>query len=414
MLITCGVNHHTAPLSLRERLAFGPQHFPDSLYDLANQPTIEEAAILSTCNRTEVYCKTHTEAPLIAWLLKWHGLSHEAVYPHLYIHKNEGTIKHILRVASGLDSMVVGESQIFGQLKQAFSTAQTAGTLGGTLHRLFQYTFATAKEIRSQTAVGRHPISFAYAIVTLAKRIFAQFTQKTVLLVGAGDMIETMARYFHESHVHKLIIANRTEEKAQRIAHRFHAAAISLSALEKQLIDADIIVCALSTPLPLIGKGLIERTLRKRKRRPQLLVDLGVPRNIEPEIAALEDAYLYCIDDLQNIIQEGLYHRQQAAQQAELLIDVHASEFTRRMRARQATQLICTLRRKAEKTRDVEIKKALASLKRGENPETVLQTFANLLTKKLMHHPSVKLHQAAYESQTELLDAANYFFDLMD
>lgn len=412
MLITCGVNHHTAPVSLRERLAFAPHHFPHSLHELKQFAAVDEAAILSTCNRTELYCKTQDETPLITWLLQKHRLQWDELRPHLYIHKNENTVKHILRVASGLDSMVVGEPQIFGQLKQAFSAAQTAGTLGRGLYPLFQYTFATAKEIRSQTAIGRHPISFAYAIVILARRMFADIQKKNVLLLGAGATIEMMARYFHEKGVHQLVIANRTQENAVALARRFNAAAIGLSELEKQLLDADIIVSALVSPLPLIGKGLIERTLKKRKRRPQLLVDLGVPRNIEPEIAALEDAYLYCVDDLQQIIQEGLQHRQQAAQQAELLIDEYASEFTRRMRARETAKLICTLRQNAEKLRDEEVEKALQSLARGENPQQILQTFAKVLTNKLTHHPSAKLYQAGYDSQVELIEAAKYFFDM--
>lgn len=412
MLITCGVNHHTAPLALRERLSFGPDHFPHSLYELAQQPAVEEAAILSTCNRTELYCKTPNEASVIEWLLKRQGLQWQELKPHLYIHKNEHTIKHILRVASGLDSMVVGEPQIFGQLKQAFAVAQAAGTLGKHLYPLFQYAFSSTKEIRSQTAIGRHPISFAYAIVQLAKRIFSDIKKKTVLLVGAGETIEMMARYFHEHDVHKIIIANRTEEKAVILARRYRAFPIGLTELEKNLVESDIIVSALSSPLPLIGKGLIERTLKKRKRRPQLLVDLGMPRNIEPEIAALEDAYLYSVDDLQQIIKEGLQHRQQAAQQAELLIDVHADEFMRRMQARATSKLICAFRENAEQVRDEEVRKALASLERGEDPQEVLRSFAALLTNKLTHGPSAKLYQAAYDNQVELLEAAKYFLEL--
>lgn len=411
MLITCGVNHHTAPLALRERLAFGPGHFPHSLYELSQQAMVEEAAILSTCNRTELYCKTTREASVIEWLLKWQGLQWDELKPHLYIYKNENTIKHLLRVASGLDSMVIGEPQIFGQLKHAFAMAQTAGTLGRHLHALFQYTFASTKEIRSQTAIGHHPISFAYAIVTLAKRLFANIQQKTVLLLGAGETIEMMARYFHEQKVHKIIIANRTEEKAAALARRFHALPIGLSALEKHLVESDIIVSALSSPLPLIGKGLVERTLKKRKRYPQLLVDLGVPRNIEPEIAALEDAYLYCLDDLQKIIHDGLQHRQHAAKQAELLVDVHAGEFVRRTAARKTARLICAFRHKAEVLRDAEVKKSMLALERGENPKVVLQNLATLLTNKLIHTPSVKLNQAAYDNQVELLEAAKYFLE---
>ncbi|MBI5447425.1 MAG: glutamyl-tRNA reductase [Gammaproteobacteria bacterium] len=412
MLITCGVNHHTAPMSLRERLTFGPHHFPHSLYDLTQQAHVGEAAILSTCNRTEVYCKTAREKPVIEWLLATQGLRWEEVAPHLYVYKNEKVIKHILRVASGLDSMVVGEPQIFGQLKQAFSIAQAAGTLGKGLHPLFQYAFSTAKDIRSQTAVGRHPISFAYAIMVLAKRMFTHIQQKTVLLLGAGETIERMARYFHEKNVHKLIIANRTQEKAVALARRFGAAAIGLSDLEKQLLEADIVVSALHSPLPLLGKGLIERTLKKRKRRPQLLVDLGVPRNIEPEIASLEDAYLYCVDDLQQIIKEGLQHRQQAAQQAELLIDDYAHEFSRRMRARETTKMICAVRKKAEILRDKEVEKARQLLQKGECVEQVLQQVTTSLTNKLIHHPSAKLYQAGYDNEVELLEAAKYFFDM--
>lgn len=395
-------------------MAFSPQQVPHSLYTLAEQARVEEAAILSTCNRTEVYCKTVDESGVVDWLVKQRAVSWQELKPHLYVHKNEHTVKHMLRVASGLDSMIVGEPQILGQLKHAFALAQAAGTIGRSLHPLFQYTFASTKTIRTHTAIGRHPISFAYAIVTLAKRMFTDIRQKNVLLLGAGEMIAMMARYFHEQGAHKMVIANRTQEKAEALARCFNATAIGLAGLEQQLMEADVVIGALATPLPLIGKGLMERTFKKRKRRPQLLIDLGVPRNFEPEIAELEDAYLYCVDDLQQVIAEGLQHRQAAAAQAELLIDTHTHEFLRRMRARQAGKLICGLRKQAETMRDHELVKAQALLERGVASEKVVQGLAKSLTSKLIHRPTKQLYQAAYESQAALLDAAKYYFELTE
>ena len=414
MLIACGINHHSAPLLLRERVALDKQHFRDSLQNLKQQPHIEEAAILSTCHRTEIYCKSQTENSVISWLLQWRGVSWEDIKPYLYVHKNTAVVKHLLRVASGVDSMVVGEPQIFGQIKQAFSTAQSEGTLGKHLHQLFQYTFASTKQIRTQTAIGQHPVSFAYAIFVLAKRIFEDIQQKTILLIGSGEMIEMIARYFHHQGVSKLMIVNRTEEKAQRLAQCFGAKAMGLDCLEEKIGEADVVVSALSSSLPLIGKGLLERTTKKRKRRPQLLVDLGLPRNMEPEIADLEDAYLYCLDDLKQIIKTGLQHRQKAAQHAESLIEDYTQEFTRLSREKEISKLIYSLRHKTEKTRDEEIEKALLLLEKGENPKYVLTHFARILTQKWMHLPTVKLHQAASEGRFEILQAMKYVFELMD
>lgn len=414
MLITCGVNHQTAPVSLRERLAFAAAHLPPALCGLAEQSQVEEAAILSTCNRMEVYCKSQDERGVIDWLLKQKSLTWAELKPHLYVHRNENTIKHVLRVASGLDSMVVGEPQILGQLKQAFALAQEAGTLGPSLHPLFQYAFASTKRIRTDTAIGRHPISFAYAIVSLAKRMFSDIRQKSILFLGAGEMVSGIARYFHEQGAKKIVIVNRSKDKAEQLAKRFDARALCLSELASALVEADIVVTALSAPLPVIGKGMMERCSKQRKRRPQLLIDLAVPRNIEPEIAMLEDAYLYSVDDLHQLIHEGLAHRHEAAKQAELLVETYAEEFLRRMCARQATKWIKQFRQQSEALKLQEVRKANQLLSRGVDAEKVLLQLANSLTNKLTHRPTVQLYQAAYESNADLVEAGKYYFELTE
>ena len=318
-LLAVGINHKTAPLEIRERVAFAPDRLPEALHDLRARSRVEEAAILSTCNRTELVCctKNTTANEVVTWLGNYHHLRQEQVAPYVYLHPEQNAVRHMLRVASGLDSMILGEPQILGQIKSAYATAMQAGTVGTLLGRLFQHTFSVAKQVRTDTAIGSSPVSVAFAAVSLAKQIFDDLPQRTVMLIGAGETIELAARHLHENGIGRIIIANRTVEKAHALASNFSGYAIELAEIPAHLAEADIVISSTASPLPILGKGAVERAIKARKHRPMLMVDIAVPRDIEPEVGDLRDIYLYTVDDLQEIIQEGLKSRQEAAKQAE-------------------------------------------------------------------------------------------------
>lgn len=400
-LIACGVNHISAPLAIREKLAFKPYHLPQALTEL-KETGLEEALIVSTCNRTEIYSYTDQGQRLPEWIIRRYQVAPE----HLYLHQDNAAIRHVLRVASGLDSMVLGEPQILGQLKKAYQMAQLAGTVGAYLNPLFQYTFATSKKIRTQTGIGAHPVSFAYAIITQAKKIFEDLRSTSALLLGSGEMVALTARYLHDHPVQTLVIANRTLEKSVNLAKDYHALAIDLTQIQHHLQHTDIIVCATQSPLPIIGKGLMERTLKKRRHRPMLLIDLSVPRNIEPEIGHLEDAYLYTVDDLHGIIKENLKYRQDAATQAEYLIDHYCEHYLKHQAAKQSRALICQYREQLKVMAQPMLKKSLSALSNGEDPALVLSRFSDQLLNKIMHGPTVQLFQASLLKRTDFLDVA--------
>ena len=413
-ILAFGINHKTAPVSIRERVAFDPGQIVDALKDLVNRPAVNEAAIVSTCNRTELYCGLdHADLdPIVHWLADYHKLTDQDLRPYVYAHPDHDAVRHVLRVASGLDSLVLGEPQILGQMKTAYSVANEAGTLGGLLDRLFQHTFSVAKQVRTDTAIGASPVSVAFAAVSLAKQIFSELGNHTALLIGAGETIELAARHLHESGIGRMIIANRTVEKAQNLAQEFNSYAISLPELPGHLAEADIVISSTASPLPILGKGSVESALKVRKHRPMLMVDIAVPRDIETEVGNLEDVYLYTVDDLQEIIQEGLRSRQEAATQAEEIIDTQVSHFMNWLRSLNAVDTIRGVRQMAQNNCDQELQKALAQLKHGKPAEEVLQAFAHRLTNKLIHIPSVQLKQAGYQGQSELLEAARTIFDL--
>lgn len=413
-LIACGINHQTAPLAIREQLAFAPERLIEPLQDLIVSGCAREAAILSTCNRTEFYCEIENSKQVSQWLHQWRNLPQSSLEPYLYCHQDQSAVRHIMRVASGLDSMVLGESQILGQMKQAVTLASQAGTLGTQLKRLFQHVFTVTKQVRTDTAIGSSPVSIAYTAVSLSKRIFADLSQVSALLIGAGDTIALTARHLREQNIGQLIIANRTLANAQHLARQFKGEAITIAEILTYLSTADIIITATASPLPILGKGSVETALKVRKHRPIFMVDLAVPRDIEPEVALLDDVYLYTVDDLQACVQENLQHRQKAAQQAEQIIDFQAAHFIRKLRSLDSIPMICAYREKIDGLCQDELTKAIKKIQSGLNPEQVMGEFARLLANKLLHQPTIQLRQAAYNGQFDMLAFAKQLFDLKD
>ncbi|MBB1074796.1 glutamyl-tRNA reductase [Rhodoferax sp. 4810] len=414
-LLTLGLNHKTAPVDIRERLAFGPTVIVAALRSLLEQTPADEAVILSTCNRTELYCSltdSHAESVVRDWLARFHGVDPQMVAPHLYVHQERAAVHHLLRVASGLDSMVLGEPQILGQVKAAFQTASDSATTGRLLGRLFQHCFAVAKQVRTDTAIGNSPVSVAFAAVSLARQIFSDLSSQTALLIGAGETIELAARHLHQHGIGRIIVANRTVERAHLVAEQFGGYAISLTELSNHLPDADIVVSSTASPLPILGKGAVERALKIRKHRPMFMVDIAVPRDIEPEVAQLDDVYLYTVDDLQGVVEEGMRSRHQAAQQALEIIELHTDEFMGWLRSLDAVTLIQDYRTRSESIRDEVLERALKQLSAGKPAAEVLGQLAHTLTNKLLHTPSVRLRRAGREGQAELLEAANELFQL--
>ncbi len=414
VLLAVGVNHKTAPVSIRERVSFAPERLADALKELTSSPHISEAAILSTCNRTELVCHSHESGTdtIIDWFEHYHKLNPEEVRPYIYVHPDQMAVRHVLRVASGLDSLILGEPQILGQIKDAYSKAEQAGTIGKLLNRLFQHTFSVAKQVRTDTAIGSSPVSVAFAAVSLAKQIFSNMQDHTALLIGAGETIELAARHLHASGIGRIIIANRTVEKAHTLAEEFGGYAIALKEIPSHLAEADIVISSTASQLPILGKGAVETAIKQRKHRPILMIDIAVPRDIEPEVGNLEDIYLYTVDDLQEIIQEGLKSRQEAAVQAEEIIDTQVAHFMGWIQAQDAFTVIRQFRDQAQQIRDTEVEKALRQLNNGDSAEQVLQKLAHALTNKLTHTPSTQIRLAGHDGRIELLDAARELFEL--
>ena len=411
-LITLGINHKTAPLDLRERLAFTPQTLPEALLSLKKLSHINEASILSTCNRTELYCVTSedNDRAIIQWFSQFHGLNENQIKEHIYLHAHEETIRHAMEVASGLDSMVLGEPQIAGQMKDAYAVASENGTIGLLLGKLYQRAFAVSKQVRTDTDIGSSPVSVAFAAVNLAKQIFGDLNESTVLMVGAGETIELAARHLHSQGVDKIIIANRSVERAQKLANEFDGEAISLQHISDHLYKSDIVIASTASPLPIIGKGTVERALKQRKHQPIFMVDLAVPRDIEPEVNDLDDVYLYSVDDLQSVIEENMENRLQAAEQAREIIDVQVSHFLDWQRSLGAVDVIAQIRQNTQDISDEVLKKAKKQLASGQNAEEVLNFLANTLTNKFLHQPSTKLRLASQENRDDVLNVAQELF----
>ncbi len=411
-LVACGINHETAPLAVREQLFFAPDHLALSLQEMLNETQAEEAMILSTCNRTEFYCINGKAQNTIDWLYRTKQLPKACLQDYWYVHQQENALRHILRVASGLDSMILGEPQITGQLKNAFFFANSLGIAGAQFKRLFQYIFNVTKQVRQQTAITAHPVSLAFALVTSAKHIFAHLNDSRVLLVGAGETIALLAKHLLSQGVQHFWIANRSLKNAKKLALAIGGKAIALNEIPYYLPEVDIVITATASPLPIIGKGMLESALKKRRRRPLFMADLGMPRDIETEVNQLEDIYLYTLADLQNLIQKNQSHRKVAAVKAEAMIEKKVQAYLDLLKIKAATPIIAAYRQQAERWRDEELKKALRLLDKGFSEEVVLQRLAYGLTNKLIHTPSVSLRKAASLNQKEILTSAIQLFDL--
>ncbi|MFZ5503458.1 MAG: glutamyl-tRNA reductase [Pseudomonadota bacterium] len=411
-LFALGLNHQTAPLAVREQVAFGPEVMENALHDIVENGAVKEAAILSTCNRMELYCNAPEPDRAINWLAHYHKLPRQEIEPYLYTLPREQAVKHSFRVASGLDSMVLGEPQILGQMKQAVRDADQAGTLGFLLHKLFQRTFSVAKDVRTQTEIGANLVSMAAAAVKMAERIFPSIAEQNVLFIGAGEMIELNAVYFAARHPKRITVANRTLERAETLARRIDGHAITLTDLSEQLAKHDIIVTCTASPLPILGKGMVERALKIRKHRPLFIIDLAVPRDVEAEVAELDDVFLYTVDDIAGVVKEGRDARQSAVVEAEVIIDCGVSDFIHWMESREAVPTIRALRDHAERNRRHEMEKALRMLAKGEHPEKVLEHMSNGLTNKFLHAPTHALNQAQGQDRDKFLDTIRRLYHL--
>lgn len=393
-LFALGLNHQTAPVALRERLAFPAGDLITALGRLRELPGVNEAALLSTCNRTEIYCQGGAPQDVATWLAQEHKLSLQQLQHALYVHEDDAAVQHVFRVACGLDSMVLGEAQILGQLKATVRLADAAGALGSTLHKLFQQSFAVAKHVRSHTELGAHTVSMAAAAVQLAERIFERMTDVRVLFVGAGEMIELCAAHFAGVQPAQMSVANRTHARAEALANRYNARVLPLESISEQLSAHDVVISCTASPVPLIGRGMVERALKARRRRPMVMVDLAVPRDIEPEVAALSDIFLYTVDDLARIVSHGQESRLAAAEEAEAIVTLEVDAFWRWLGRRDVVPVIRQLRDHAESLRQVELLRARRMLARGDDPQAVLDAVTLALNNKLLHGPTRYLNQA--------------------
>ncbi|WP_083245702.1 glutamyl-tRNA reductase [Paraburkholderia nodosa] len=418
-LLTIGINHHTAPVALRERVAFPLEQIKPALalfkeaWSGKRSLSAPEAAILSTCNRTELYCATDAHGSrdqAVSWLSQYHGIREEELAPHVYTLPQSEAVRHAFRVASGLDSMVLGETQIVGQMKTAVRTATEAGALGTYLNQLFQRTFAVAKEVRSTTEIGAQSVSMAAAAVRLAQRIFDKIANQRVLFIGAGEMIELCAAHFAAQQPRELVIANRTAERGRYVAERFGGRSIPLSDLPARMHEFDIIVSCTASTLPIIGLGAVERAVKARRHRPIFMVDLAVPRDIEPEVAQLEDVFLYTVDDLGTIVREGNASRQAAVAQAETIIESRVANFMQWLDSRSIVPVIRHMHTQADALRRAELERARKMLARGDDPSAVLEALSQALTNKLIHGPTHALNTSSGDQRDSLIELMGGFY----
>ncbi|MBL4868482.1 MAG: glutamyl-tRNA reductase [Pseudomonadales bacterium] len=415
-LLTFGINHRTAAVELREKLAFSPDTVQAAHNLVRDTANLNEVAILSTCNRTELYCSTdgNDSNRLIDWISDYHRLTRATLQACAYEYWNEAAVKHMFRVASGLDSMVLGEPQILGQLKSAYTVAKEARTIGPELGRVFQQTFSVAKQVRTDTDIGANPVSIAFAAVSLAKHIFSSLKETSVMLVGAGETVELVARHLKENQVEKIIVANRTLERAAVLAHEFDGVAITLEEIPTALDSVDIVVTSTASPLPILGKGAVEQALKRRKHKPMFMIDIAVPRDIEPEVGDLDDVYLYTVDDLNVTIKDNQQSRQESASQAEDIVELRVTQFMRQLRELDAVATLKHYRHSVESMREEEHEKAIQLIRGGMDPEEALTRMGHSLTNKILHKPSVGLRKAGSEGRIDLLDWARELFGLDD
>jgi glutamyl-tRNA reductase len=404
-LVVVGINHRTAPVDVRERVVFDPARVPDALRELASLDEIDEAVIVSTCNRTELYCVTGcSEAELADWLQNYHQLG-SSIRHCVYHHDDMRAVSHVFSVASGLDSMVLGEPQILGQLKDAYRAAQETGTTGPLLNRLFQAAFSVAKRVRTETEIGANAVSVASAAVAMAKTVFASFENRTALMVGAGETVALAARHLHADGLRRMIIANRSVERARELAAEFQGFAIGLDDIGAHLREADIVVASTASPHAIITRDMAAAALRARKRRPIFMVDIAVPRDIEASVAELEDVYLFTVDDLQSVVNENMENRRQAAREADRMIATEVDRFELQLRTRSAAPTIRRLRHEAERTRELTLEQARRMLAAGRGTDEVLEFLAATLTNRLIHAPSQRLREAAESGDDRIIGA---------
>ncbi len=412
-LTILGINHRTAPVEVREKLAFHPETIPSALRQLVELPSVDEAVLISTCNRTELY--SHCGSPGVAhvreWLNGYHRMGEKA-NGCLYTFENNRAVTHAFSVACGLDSAVLGEPQILGQMKEAYRIAAEAGSAGPVLNSLFQQAFSVAKLVRTDTEIGTSAVSVAYAAVNLARQIFADFKQHTALLVGAGETIELTAQHLSGRGIGRMVIANRSIARAQKLAHEMKGFAIRLDEIPDHLADADMVISSTASPEPIITEEMVRAALKTRKRRPMFVVDLAVPRDVDPAVAEIEDIYLYTVDDLQGVIDENVKAREAAAAEARRIIDNEVQRFAQALRTRDAAPTIRSVRGHADEIRTAVTEQARRMLSSGRPPEEVLNFLGQTLTNKLLHHPSVSLRRAGEDGDEELLLAARRLFGL--
>ncbi|WP_058518048.1 glutamyl-tRNA reductase [Legionella parisiensis] len=411
MFVVCGLNHKTAPINVREKVASSSTIQDFLLHSLLSLPDINEAAILSTCNRTEIYCDTHNPRVLSSWLAQTHQLPVESLAPFLYLHQNDQGIKHTLRVASGLDSMMIGEPQILGQMKQAYQQACNFGAIKTKLRPIFETIFSASKRVRTQSGIGINPVSIAYAAVQLIGRFFKDYKSLNVLLIGSGETASLVTKYLHQQGVHRFLIASRTIEHAQKLAKDFNGKAIALHDLSHFLPQADVIVSATTCPIPFINKRLVEEALSQRNDAPMFFLDLAVPRDIEPQINELAPVYLYNIDDLQVIIEKGMDERHQAALHAEQLIEDELNLYIQKQRALKAKNLICDYRNQMHHLAQKELEQALKKLSSGLCQQSVLNELSERLVSQLMNIPTaMSIRHRLKEDHEEVMSLAHYLF----
>lgn len=415
-IVAVGINHKTAPVAVREKISFNPDNLSIALQELINSVDCREAAILSTCNRTELYIVQDGELALtqervVHWLEQHHNVPASTIIPSLYWHQDQQAVNHMMRVACGLDSLVLGEPQILGQMKQAYNQAKAAGTMALVMDRLFQRTFGVAKQVRTDTQVGASAVSVAFAAVNLAKHIFANLHKTRVLLVGAGETVELVAKHLYENNVGHITVANRTINRAEGLAKQFGADIITLAQIPEMMTNADIVISSTGSTLPLIGKGMVEKALKKRKHRPMFMVDLAVPRDIEEQVSDLEDVFLYTVDDLQSIIAQNIENRRKEAVLAEGIVSEQSSIFMSWLRGLNTQDTVISYRKQCMKHRDELLEKAIQQLSTNKNPEAVVAELATKLTNKFMHAPTSAIQSAAQGGE---LDRLVYLRDIFN
>ncbi|WP_179959146.1 glutamyl-tRNA reductase [Pseudoalteromonas rhizosphaerae] len=404
-IVALGINHKTASVELREKVAFSPEQLSEALQQLSDHDQFNEAVIVSTCNRTEIYCSLAQQNSqiLLQWLASFHGLDEYELSSNVYCHQDNDAINHLMRVSCGLDSLVLGEPQILGQIKQAYNSAKNHNSVSVVFDRLFQKTFSVAKQVRTETDIGASAVSVAYAAVNLAKHIYGKLDKTKVLLIGAGETIELVAKHLYQNEPQQITVANRTIERARLLAEDVNADVIALAQLPERLHQADIVISSTASTLPIIGKGVVEQALKQRRNKPMLFIDIAVPRDIESQVGELDAAYLYSVDDLQAIVSENIASREQAADEAQVIITQRCAEFVMWMRSLDSVDLIRSYRQDVHDIKSELVDKAISQLNTGKDAEKIILELANKLTNRLMHAPTRAIQDAAKKGEVAQL-----------